>query len=297
MPLIIKNTRDLIDPKTLKLKILLVSPAGFGKTEFISGIPNVLVGACETGHGGGLMGVATKNIDYVRLDSYDAFDEFCSGKVGEANRPLALDSLSDMCNTFIKDKALTNARKGGDSDKRKMGQPELDDYGTMGELARKLVRKLLDLDRHILCTASIRVKTPGEGEIGGETFIGPNLPGAFFLGSTGMFDVVLMGRSREAFDNPAKPDASKKHTERYWLTAGKGMYLAKNRLSVGNGSFLPQELIYDLNTGSGTFNDILSRAVTAYTEHFQKVKDAALNGLAVNAGANRSAPVTVEKRY
>lgn len=268
MTLTLKNTRDLIDPQKLKLKILLVSPPGFGKTEFIARIPNVIVGACETGHGGGLMGVATKNINYVRLDSYNLFDEFCSGLAGK-DEPLALDSLTDMCKTFIKDKALTVPRtKSGDSVKRGLGVPENDDYGTMGELTRKLVRKLLDLDRHVICTCGQRIKSPGENDVNGETYIGPDAPGQMFLGATAMFDTMLMGMTREVFDNPAKPDAKFKHTERYWLTSSRGSYLAKNRLSVGNGSFLPQELIYDLKSDSGTFNDIHNRAVKAYTEHF-----------------------------
>lgn len=271
MPLAWKNTRDLIDPKNLKLKILIYGLPGLGKSSFVAGAPNVAVGACETGHGKGLLSVATKSIRYTELNDFNAFDEFCSGKSlpEGAVETLALDSLTDMCKTFIKDKALSAMRKQGNSDKRDMGVPEQDDYGTMGELARKLVRKLLDQDKHIIATATLRIKEPSEKDKGGETIYGPNLPAEMFLGSTGMFDMVLCLRHRQVFRNPDKPDPKDKVTERYFLTASQGVWLAKNRMSVGESeiSFLPQEIVYDIKKGSGTFNDILTRAQKAYADY------------------------------
>lgn len=269
MPLAWKNTRDLIDPKNLKLKILIYGLPGLGKTSFVATAPNVAVGACETGHGKGLLSVATKGIRYAELNSYQDFDDFCSVKNLPSDvETLALDSLTDMCKTFIKDKALTASRPKGNSDKRDMGVPELDDFNTMGELARKLVRKLLDTDKHVIATATLRIKEPKDGS-GGETINGPNLPAEMFLGSTGMFDQVFCVRHRQVFDTPEKPDNKFKHTERYLLTSSQGVWLAKNRLSVGESevSFLPQEIVYDIKKGSGTFNDILTRAQTAYAEY------------------------------
>jgi AAA domain len=267
MPLAWKNTRDLIDPKNLKLKILIYGLPGLGKTSFVATAPNVAVGACETGHGKGLLSVATKGIRYAELNSFENFDEFCSAKnLPPEVETLALDSLTDMCKTFIKDKALTVPRSKGESEKRSMGVPENDDYGTMGELARKLTRKLLDQDKHIIATAQLRIKEPNEKDKGGETIAGPDLPGQMFLGSTGMFDLVLCLRHRTVFKNPAKPDPKEKSVERYFLTASQGQWLAKNRMSVGDSeiSFLPPEIVYDIAKGSGTFNDILTRAQIAY---------------------------------
>lgn len=268
MPLTWKNTKDLIDPKNLKLKILIYGLPGLGKTSFVATAPNVAVGACETGHGKGLLSVATKSIRYAELNDYNSFDEFCSAKnLPDGVETLALDSLTDMCKTFIKDKALTAPRSQGNSAKRDMGVPEMDDYGSMGELARKLTRKLLDFDKHIICTAQLRIKEPSEKDKGGETINGPDLPGAMFLGSTGMFDLVLCLRHRQVLKDPK--DAKSKFTERFLLTASQGAWLAKNRMSVGNSevSFLPQEIIYDIAKGTGTFNDILTRAQKAYAEH------------------------------
>lgn len=280
MPLTWKNTRELIDPKNLKLKILIYGLPGLGKTSFVATAPNVAVGACETGHGKGLLSVATKGLRYAELNSFDNFDEFCSAKNLPAEvETLALDSLTDMCKTFIKDKALTVPRTGknGESEKRALGVPENDDYGTMGELARKLTRKLLDHDKHIIATAQLRIKEPSEKDKGGETIIGPDLPGQMFLGSTGMFDLVLCLRHRQVFDTPERPDNRFKHTERYFLTASQGMWLAKNRMSVGESeiSFLPQEIVYDIKKGSGTFNDILTRAQTAYAAFAAQAKETA----------------------
>src|SRR5271166_1184319 len=273
MALVIKNTRDLIDPKNLKLKILLVSQPGFGKTTFLAKAPNPLIAACETGHGKGLMSIAGKGIDYIPLDNYNDFEAFCSGTVGKDKETFGLDSLSDMVRTFIKDKALSLPRQKGESQKRAMGVPELDDYGVMGELTRKLTRKLLDQDKHIVATSGLRIQTPDEdspsfGQQG--TLIGPDLAGAMFLGSTAMFDIVLIGRTRSALRDIRDPKS--RYNQRYWLTEPSGGFLAKNRLSVAEkgGSFLPSELVYDLDTNSGTFEDIYNRAVTAYAQYVEE---------------------------
>jgi hypothetical protein len=171
-----------------------------------------------------------------------------------------------MVRTFIKEKALSMPRQKGESQKRALGVPELDDYGVMGELTRKLIRKLLDQNRHTVCTCGLRIDKPDPENGQGEMLIGPDLAGQMFLGSTAMFDIVLIGRTRSLLRDPR--DAKSRYTERYWLTEPSGGFLAKNRLSVaeGGGSFLPAELIYDLKAGTGTFNDILGRAVRAYEE-------------------------------
>jgi len=270
MALIIKNSKDLVNPDKLKLKILLVAMPGFGKTTFLAESLNPGIGASETGHGKGLMSVAYKGLDYCEINNYEDFDAFCSGTIFKDKDTMGLDSLSDMTRTFIKDKALTVPRGKGDTVKRRLGCPELDDYGTMGELTRKLTRKLLDIDKHIVCSCGLRIDKPDPENGQSEMLIGPDLPGQMFLGSTAMFDIVLIGRTRTKLEKPG--DAKSKYTERYWLTEPTGCYLAKNRLSVDNvgGSFLPSELIYDREAGTGTFKDIYDRAIKAYSDFVKK---------------------------
>ena len=269
MALEIRNSKALIDPATMKLKILLVAMPGFGKTTFLSDSPNPLIGVSETGHGKGLLSVACKGVDYVEINSYNDFDAFCSGTVGKDKETLGLDSLSDMSRTFIKDKALSIPRQRGESQKRAIGIPELDDYGSIAELTRKLTKKFIDQPKHIVVTAGLKIQQPDPETLQGDTLIGPDFAGQMFLGSTAMFDIVLIGRTRMKLRDPK--DAKSRYQERYWLTETANGFIAKNRLSVGVGSFLPSELEYNLATGTGTFKDIFDRAQSAYTTFLAKV--------------------------
>lgn len=268
MALEIKNSLALIVPKNIKLKILLVAMPGFGKTTFLSNAPDLLVGVSETGHGKGLMSVACKGIDYVEINSYNDFDAFCSGTVGKDKATLALDSLSDMCRTFIKDKALSIPRQKGESQKRAIGIPELDDYGSIAELTRKLTKKFIDQPKHIIVTAGLKIQQPDPETLQGDTLIGPDFAGQMFLGSTAMFDIVLIGRTRSKLRDPK--DAKSRYTERYWLTENANGFIAKNRLSTEIGSFLPAELPYDITNNVGTFDDLLKRAQDAYNLFLNK---------------------------
>jgi hypothetical protein len=262
MALVIRSTKELIDPKNLKLKILLVAMPGFGKTTFLSKCPNIGIGVSETGHGRGLLSVATSDIQFVEVNSYDDFDAFCSGTVFKDKDTLGLDSLSNMTKTFIREKALSIPRTKGESQKRALGVPELDDYGVIAELTRKLTKKLLDQPKHIVVTSGLRIDKPDPENGQGEMLIGPDFSGQMFLGSSAMFDIVLIGRTRNFLRDPR--DAKSRFTERYWLTENQGGFMAKNRLSAGVGSFLPSELIYDLTKNTGTFDDIYTRSVKAY---------------------------------
>jgi hypothetical protein len=268
--LVIQNSRKLIDPSELRLKILLIAFPGFGKTTFIANCPNVGIGVSETGHGKGLISVAAKGIDYVEINSFDDFSAFASGAVFKEKETIGCDSLSDMAKSFIKDKALSIPRTKGESVKRTLGVPELDDYGVMAELTRKYTKKLIDQPKHIVVSAGLRVDRPDPENLQADTLVGPDFPGQMFLGSTAMFDIVLVGRTRGMLKDPKDPKS--KYTQRYWMTEGSGGYLAKNRLSVGNiGSFLPAELIFDNDLGTGTFNDLLTRSKDAYTKFLSAI--------------------------
>lgn len=228
------------------------------------------LGVSETGHGKGLLSIASKDVDYVEISSYEDFDAYCSGTIFKDKASLGLDSLSDMAKTFIKDKAISIPRAKGESQKRLLGVPELDDYGVMAELTRRLTKKLIDQPKHIIATAGLRIDKPDPENGQGEMLVGPDFPGAMFLGSTAMFDIVLIGRTRTLLKDPR--DAKTRFIERYWLTDASNGFLAKNRLSVNNGSFLPKELIYDLDKNTGTFDDIFTRAMKAYEIEAEKQK-------------------------
>lgn len=266
MALIERNTGDLIKPESFKLKILIYGLHGCGKTTFLSGVPGIAIGASETGYGKGLIGVATKKLSYVEINNYDDFDQFCSGAAFRDNTAYGLDSLSDIVKTHVKNKALSFPRKQGDTQKRSAGVPELDDYGVIAELTRKLLRKFIDIDKHIVVTAGLRIDKPDLESGQTETLIGPDLAGQMFLGSTAMFDLVLCLRTRSVLDNPK--DAKSRRTEYYYITNSPGNgIIAKNRLGVKGGkSFLPQEIIFDPETGAGDFNWLLNKAKDEYTK-------------------------------
>lgn len=258
MPLIVKNSKDLIDPKKLHLKMLVVGQPGIGKTLFTSTVPDIGLGVCEEGHGHGLATIADKGVSYVDLLSYTDFDAFCSGQVFGDKAAVGLDSLTTMVRTFVKDYALTLPRAKGQSQKRAMGVPELDDYGTMGEITRRLLAKLLQQDKHVVVTATMRIDRPDPDTGQGELLIGPDLPGQLFLGSTAMFDIVLFGRTRRLLKNPN--DAKSAYVQRYWVTQGGNGIIAKCRY---NG--LALEEIFDKDTGQGCFPDLLAKIQKAYT--------------------------------
>jgi hypothetical protein len=128
MAMDIKNSKQLLDPKNFKIKMLIYSLPGLGKTQFLGTAndiaPNALgVGACEWGHGKGLLTIADKGIDYVEPENMRDLEAFCKGQIFKDKQVLGLDSLSAMAKTFVKDYALTIPRSRGDSPKRSLGIP------------------------------------------------------------------------------------------------------------------------------------------------------------------------------
>lgn len=271
----IKRSRNLIDPKNLKLKILIYGLAGVGKTTWETSAPNIGVGVCETGWGKGLLSVAAKDFEYAELSSYADFDTYCSGTIFKDKDTLCLDSLSECVKTFIKEKALSIPRAKGESQKRAVGVPELDDYGVIAELTRKLTKKFIDQPKHIIVTSGLRIDKPDPENYQAEMLIGPDLPGQMFLGSTAMFDLVFCMRTRARLRD--KNDAKSRYTERYIITESDGSgVIAKNRLSVGEGqalkSFLPSEVVVNYQTGEGTFQWFYDKAISEYQKFLSAIK-------------------------
>lgn len=265
MAIQVSNAKALVRPDNLKLKILIYSPPGFGKTLWAGSAPNPGFAACETGHGGGLLTLAGQNIDYIEPTSVADLEAVANGLVFKDKDTIVLDSLSAMAMTFVKDAALAIPRTKGESLKRKQGVPELDDYGVMGEMTRRILNRLLDLDKHIIVTALEKIKLPDPETGQGETIICPDLPGAMAVASTGMFDFVFRLRARQVMTKPG--DAKSKVTQRYLLTANDGQgSIAKARSNKKGQSFLEKEIVIDLSSGAGLFPDILSKILAGYAD-------------------------------
>jgi hypothetical protein len=254
MALKIQNTASLTSNGNLRLKMLIYGPSGMGKTTFCSTAPNPIILACESGHGGGTLSIAGQNVDYVVPETYADMELFCSGNGFEKYDTLVVDGFSYATDTIIKNHALSVPRRGGESPKRAMGVPELDDFGTLAELERRLLARLLQNDKNIIISCLMDFYQPPQGgsDPRPEKSGGPDLPGSMRLGSSAMTDIVMKLHTRPALRNPK--DASTRYYQRYWLTDTDGKYLAKSRLRNGTKSLFPTEVPFDLETGEGSFN-------------------------------------------
>jgi len=265
MSLVVRSTKDLLNPATYKAKILVVGAPGSGKTRFLSTVPGIGIAACETGEGNGLLTLGDPDIpkvDFVEPGNKDEFEAFCAGRVFKENPAVGVDSLTEMVRAHVQSFVLTIPRRGFESEKRRMGVPEQDDYGTMGELTRRYLRQLLSLDKHVVCTAGIRIKEPNEANPSAETMIGPDLPGAMFLGAVAMFDIVVILRTRSVLRDPK--DAKSRYLQRYFVCEPMGGMLAKCRPSWAKKSLLAPEEVFDLNTGAGTFPYFLNKITAGF---------------------------------
>jgi hypothetical protein len=269
LALVKKNTATLITPENLRLKMLIYGLPGLGKTTFLSTVPNIGIAACETGVGKGLLSVAGNNLEYVEPLTLADFDEVCSGKTFADKDAIGLDSLTTMSNTFIKEAALKIPRMRGDSQKRKEGVPELDDYMVMAEITRKMLWKLLALPQHNITTATEKYKGPDLETGQGETKIGPELPGQMFEGSAAMFDFVFRLRSRQKLRDPKDPKS--RYVERYFITQPDGSgTIAKCRSNAKGVPLLDKEEIFDPQTGQGTFPYLLAKILKGYADDISK---------------------------
>jgi len=246
---------------------LIYGNPGLGKTEWASGAdePKGSLGivACETGHLNGQLTVAHKDIDMVFPSSYSELESVANGAVFKDKGALSLDSLSYMNKSFIKDAALAIPRKGVDSPKRAQGVPELDDYGTMSEMTRRILAKLLAQDRHIICTATEKTITPDPESGVTETTILPDLPGALAFTCTAMFDFVIRLKTRQKLADPRDPKS--RFVQRFFITQPDGQgTIAKCRSNEKGVPFLDKEEVFDINSGQGTFQYMLEKILKGY---------------------------------
>lgn len=284
----IQNSRDLIKPDGFKLKILLIAPPGFGKTEFLGGVPNIGIAACETGEGNGVLTIADRGVAFCEPGTKSELDQVAKGLIFKTQDAIALDSLTAMVKTLIRGEAVSIPRKGGDSEKRRRGLPELDDFGVMGVMTHDLLRALIQQDKHIIVTAQKKIQMPDPETGKGEYLVGPDLPGQMFLGAPAMFDTVLVGLTRSVTKDVGG-GIKKKFIERYWLTAPDGIHLAKSRSKrLGNKPLLDAEELYDLQTGAGTWPYLYNKIQAAYREIYaasqQEVANVAVSATLQRAG-------------
>lgn len=262
MSLTVKKSRESISPENFKMKALVFSLPGSGKTTWMSTANQLGLGvaACETGQGNGLLSVAQENLDYVEPQNLAELEAFCNGAVFKDKAVVCLDSLSYMVKSFIKDAALAIPRAGGNSPKRSQGVPELDDYGVMAEISRRLLAKLLARDQHLIVTA---LEKEGPSDNDGVSLFVPDLPGALALTCTAMFDFVFRLRTRQRFTNQRDP--STRYTERYLITQPDGLStLAKCRSNDRGVPLLPKEVVFNLETGEGSFPWMLKKITEGY---------------------------------
>lgn len=264
-----RNTRDLINPKNFKFKVLVYSPPGFGKTLWACD-PKMDPGiaAAETGEGNGLLPIAERELANGVLQSMADFEGFCSGVNFKANPTLVLDGGSECVRTFIKDYALTlpNPRAGGEQARRSAGVPIGNDYQTMAEVMRRNLRKLLSLDKHVIVTALEKVDRPGENDPPGTpTYIGPELPGQLMLTCTAMFDFVFRLKVRAMLRDPSNPKS--RFLQRYLVTdASDGVSITKCRSRLNGKPLLDAEEVVDADTGQGSPAHLVEKIKVKYSE-------------------------------
>lgn len=267
MSLIVQKSRGLLDPAKFRFKVLLYSDGGLGKTEWASGAddPKGSLGivACETGYLNGQLSVAQKDIDMVFPSNLQELETVANGGIFKDKAAISLDSLSYMNKSFIKDAAIAIPRRGLDSGKRAQGVPELDDYGTMAEMSRRVLAKLLAMDKHVIVTATQKMITPSPENGITETTILPDLPGALAFTCTAMFDFVFRLKTRQKLRIPGDPKS--RYVERFFITQPDGQgTIAKCRSNEAGVPFLDREEIFDISDGRGTFPYMLKKILDSY---------------------------------
>lgn len=255
----IRNTRNLLGGN-MKLKLLVIGKSRLGKTTFVGSVPGVGVAACEVGHGQGLLSIASQGVDYFSPTCLEDIDALASGHIFKDKDAIAIDSLSAVVRTLVKNYALKMPGGRNSTPQRAQGIPELKDYGTMAEVTRRILEALLNLDKHIIVTAL--EKTERDHETGAAISCGPDLPGQMYAAAPSMFDSVLYLKARKALLNPN--DAKSAYTQRYFLTQPDGFHIGGDRNNIDGKPILAAEEIFDPATNRGTFSDIYQKITAAY---------------------------------
>lgn len=258
----VKNTKDIVRPENYNWKVLLVAPTGLGKTTWVSTAPDVGIAACETGEGSGTLSIVKASVDFVEPKSFQDFRSICYDTFApfQHKRTIALDSLSYMTKSFIKDHVLSSfpSKNPREASRRAAGVMSGFDYGDVAEVTRSLVNALLSQKKHIIVTALAKSEKDENGLVIG---VKPDLPGALADGAAAMFDSVLYLKVRKLLKDPRDPRSA--YMQRYFITQADSVHLAKDRNNSGR-PFLSQEEIFDKETGQGSFPDLLNKILSGH---------------------------------
>ena len=168
-----------------------------------------------------------------------------------------------MARTIVKDAALAIPRNSDAV--RKFGVPDMKDYGAIAEIIRRILVTLIHENptKHILVAAHEKYDRPNENDAPGtESLVGPDLAGQMFLAAPSVFDFVFRLRVRSLLRNPA--DAKSRYLQRYLQCAPASGVMAKCRAHVKGKQVLDAEEPIDLESGQGTFPQLLEKIKAAY---------------------------------
>lgn len=269
----VRNTRNIIKPENYNWKVLVVAPTGLGKTTWVSTAPDVGIAACETGEGGGTLSIVNAGVDFVEPRTFADFRSICYDTFApfQKKRTIALDSLSYMTKSFIKEHVLASfpSRNPREAMRRQAGVLVGLDYGDVSEVTRNLLNALLNQKKHIVVTTLAKTEKDDSGVVTG---IKPDLPGALADGAAAMFDSVLFLKARKLLRDPKDPKSA--YMQRYFITQTDGVHLAKDRNNSGK-PFLNAEEVFDKETGQGSFMDLLNKILAGHAAASSAVPTAA----------------------
>ena len=210
-----------------------------------------------------MLSVAHTSVDFVEPKTFPDFRSICLGTFApfQSKESIGLDSLTAMTKSFIKDHVLSSfpSKNQKEALRRQAGVPTGFDYGDIADVTRTLLNQLLGQNKHVIVTALPKTEKDDNGTI---VSVGPDLPGALGTSAAAMFDSVLYLKVRRVVRDPKDPKSA--YYERYFITNSDGVHIAKDRNSAGSKPFLAQEEIFDLQTGRGSFADLLAKIVAGH---------------------------------
>ena len=264
----VRNTRDLVKSENYNWKVLLVADPGIGKSTWAATAPDVGVAACEPGEGSGTLSIVKAGVDFVEPKTFADFRSLCYDTFVpfQKKRTVALDSLSYMTRSFIKEHVLSSfpAKNPREAMRRQAGIPSGFDYSEISEVTRNLLNALLGQKKHVIVTTLSKYEKDDNGII---TRVKPDLPGALSDAAAAMFDSVFYLKVRKLLRDPRDPKSS--YMQRYFITQADSIHLAKDRNNSGK-PFLNAEEIFDKDSGQGSFPDLLNKILAGHSAAAQQ---------------------------
>lgn len=202
MAISLKRTGNIANAK---IKTLVYSDAGAGKTTLIPTMPNVFGISAE----GGFLSIAESDIPYAEVSSFNDLNEVYEW-VTESDEAKDFESIALDSITEIAEVVLSNEKKNC-----KDGRAA---YGEMGDKMQSIIRAFRDLDKHVYFTSQLdKMKDENTGKL----IFAPSMPGA-----------KLSGKLPYFFDEVYALRVEKDGEGNAWrglLTQPDGMWTAKSR--------------------------------------------------------------------